>query len=308
MLDLKRLRVLREVAECGSFSAAAESLFVSQSAISQGIAALEAEVGTPLLLRLRSGPVLTDAGALLVGHADAAIARLEQAERELDELSGMRAGELRIVSFPSASATILTRASRIFQERFPEVHLTLDEAEPEDAVPALRRGGADIAIVFDFAIDPIGPDRDLCLTPLLEEDMHLALPLTHPMAGRTSVRLEELADDAWLCGNSESSCRRQTIGTCEQAGFRPNISYRSSDYTAMQALIAAGMGVTLLPDLALFLRNPGIAVVEVEPEPPVRRVWAGTLQAGSRSTAAEAMIEILTEVGSEVYSEVCAAA
>jgi DNA-binding transcriptional LysR family regulator len=308
MLDLKRLRVLREIAELGSFSAAAESLYVSQSAISQGIAALEADVGTPLLLRLRTGPVLTDAGALLVAHGDAAIARLEQAERELEELSGMRAGELRIVSFPSASATIVTRASRIFQERFPDVHLTLDEAEPEDAVPGLRRGGSDIAIVFDFEIDPIGPDRDLCLTRLLEEDMHLALPLTHPLAARKSIRLEELADDAWLCGNSESSCRRQTIGTCEQAGFRPDISYRSSDYTVMQALIAAGMGVTLLPDLALLLRNPGIAVVEVEPEPPVRRVWATTLQAGSRSSAAEAMIEILTEVGTEVGSEVCAAA
>ena len=308
MLDLKRVRVLREVAEQGSFSAAAESLYVSQSAISQGVAALEADVGTPLLLRLRTGTVLTDAGALLVAHGDAAIARLEQAERELDELSGMRAGELRVISFPSASATILTRASRIFQERFPNVHLILDEADPEDSLPMLRRGGSDIAIVYDFELEPIGPDRDLCMRKLLEEDMHLALPPDHHLAGSTSVRLEELSDDAWLCGNSEGSCRRLTIGTCERAGFRPDISYQSNDYTVMQALIAAGMGVTLLPDLALLLRNPGIAVVEVEPDPPVRRVWATTLEVGSRSTAADAMIEILAEVGATVGDEVCAAA
>jgi DNA-binding transcriptional LysR family regulator len=308
MLDLKRLRVLREVAERGSFSAAAESLYVSQSAISQGIAALEAEVGAPLLLRLRSGTVLTEAGTLLVAHGDAAIARLDQAERELDELSGMRAGELRIVSFPSASATILTRAARIFQERFPNIHLLLDEGDPEDSLPMLRRGESDIAIVYDFELEPLGPDRDLVFTGLLDEDMHLALPPDHPLARCAAVRLEELSDDAWLCGNSEASCRRLTIGVCERAGFHPDISYQSNDYTVMQALIAAGMGVTLLPDLALLLRNPGIAVVEVEPNPPVRRVWATTLEVGSRSAAADAMVEILTEVGAEVGDEVCAAA
>lgn len=300
MLDLKRLRVLREVSEQRSFSAAAESLFVSQSAISQQIAALEAEVGVPLLLRLRTGPVLTDAGSLLVSHADAAICRLEQAERELDELSGKGAGELRLISFASASATIVTRAVRLFQQRYPNVALSLTEGDPEDSLPALKRGEGDLAIVYDFSIDPLADDSDLVLSHLLDEEMHLALPPDHPLAGCESLSLEELAGDKWLCGASEGSCRRLTVGSCERAGFRPDVSYESNDYTVMQALVAAGMGVTLLPDLALLMRNPEIAVVDVVPEPPVRRVWATTLGAGSRSSATEAMIEVLVEVSGEI--------
>lgn len=300
MLDLKRLRVLREVATRGSFSAAADALYVSQSAISQQIGVLEAEVGTALLLRLRSGPVLTDAGTLLVSHADAAIARLEQAERELAELSGMRTGELRMVSFSSASATVVTGAAARFRERFPSVRLSLAEADPEDSIPQLKRGDFDIAIVYDFELYPFEDDRDLVLTPLLVEEMHAALPPDHPLAGVASLRLEQLAADSWLCGSGEGSCRQLTMRSCEQAGFVPDVAYESNDYTVMQALVAAGMGVTLLPDLALLMRNPEIALAEIDPEPPVRRVWASTLGAGARSAATEAMVEILAEVGAGI--------
>ena len=300
MFDLKRLRALREVAERRSFSAAAESLYVSQSAISQQIAALEAEVGVPLLLRLRSGPTLTDAGALLVGHGDAAIARLEQAERELAELSGLGSGELRLISFASASATIVTRAVALFQRRFPGIHLSLAEGDPEESLPALKRGEGDLAIAYDFEIDPFDADPDLVLTHLLDEEMHVALPLGHPLAGSSGIRLELLDGDPWLCGASEGSCRKLTVGSCERAGFHPEVSYESNDYSVLQALVAAGMGVTLLPDLALLMRNPAIAVVDVVPEPPVRRVWATTLEVGSRSSATDAMVEILAEVSSGI--------
>lgn len=303
MFDLKRLRVLREIAEQGSFSAAAESLYVSQSAISQQISALEAEVGTPLLLRLRTGPVLTEAGSLLVSHADAAICRLEQAERELGELTGLHSGELRLGSFASASATIVTRAVARFQGEHPEVRLSLTELEPEDSVPALKRGDLDLAVVFDFELHSLEGDPDLVMTPLLCESMHAALPPDHPLAGRKSLRLEELAGDSWLCGNSESSCRQLTLRSCERAGFVPDVAYESSDYTVMQALVAAGMGVTLLPDLALEMQNPAIALADIEPDTPVRRVWAATLQAGARSQAAEAMRETLTEVSATMLPE-----
>ena len=308
MLDLKRLRVLREVAECGSFSAAAESLYVSQSAISQQITALEAEVGSQLLLRLRAGPVLTDAGALLVGHAEAAMARLEQAERDLDQLSGKGAGELRLISFPSASVTILSRAVKHFQDRFPGVRLSLSEGDPEDSLPDLRRGAADLVIAYDFEIASIGPDGDLILNHLLDEEMHVALPGDHPLADAGCIRLEQLAEESWLCGTGDGSCRRLTVGSCERAGFQPKIHYESDDYAVMQAFIAQGMGVTLLPDLALLARNPGVAIVDVAPEPPVRRIWAVTLGAGSRSNATDAMIEILSEVSSEILLDVAAVA
>ncbi len=303
MLDLKRLRVLREVAERGSFSAAAESLYVSQSAISQQISALETEVGGPLLLRLRSGPILTDAGRLLVSHADAAICRLEQAERELAELSGMGSGELRLVSFSSASATVVAAAAARFRDLHPEVRLSLAEAEPEDSIGRLKRGEFDIALAFDFELYPFDPDRDLAMTHLLDERMRVALPPGHRLAKRHALRLEELRDDPWLCGSSETSCRQLTLRSCERAGFTPDVAYESNDYTVMLALVAAGMGVTLVPDLALLIPNPDVPMIEIEPEPPIRRVWVATLEAGSRSNATDAMVEILDEVSSTIVPD-----
>jgi len=293
MLDLKRLRVLREVALQGSFSAAAESLYVSQSAISQQIAALEAETGVPLLLRLRSGPTLTEAGELLVGHADAAICRLEEAERELGELAGLGAGEIRLISFPSAIPTIVASAAAGFREGHPDVGLRLSEAEPEDAIPQLKRGAYDLAVVYDFELSPFPADRDLELTPLLTERMHAMVAADHELADSGGIRLDQLAEEKWLCGTTEGSCRQLTLRSCEGAGFVPNIAYESDDYTVMQSLVAAGLGVTLIPDLALIALNPAVRVVPILPEPPVRRVWAATLVAGSRSGATETMLAAL---------------
>lgn len=303
MLDLKRLRILREVSCKGSFSAAAEALYVSQSAVSQQIAALESEVGVPLLLRLREGPVLTDAGELLVSHGDAAIARLEQAERELGELAGLRTGELRMISFPSASATIATAAASTFAARFPDVRLSLFEAEPEEALPRLKRGEHDIALLYDFELNPFEPDRDLELRPLLTEEMHLAVPEGHRLAGRKSARLEELADEHWLCGASNGSCRELTLRSCALAGFTPDVTFETNDYNVMFGLVGAGLGVTLLPDLAFSSLKPGVVVLDVEPEPPVRRVWAATLNAGARSGAAEAMLDVLSEVSAPLGAD-----
>ncbi len=307
MLDLKRLRFLRSVAEHGSFSAAAEVLYVSQSAVSQQIATLEAEVGEPLILRLRSGPVLTDAGRLLVGHAESAMARLEQAERELASLSGLEAGELRMVSFASASATVVTRAISRFREEHPGIRLSLTEAEPEEALPALRCGRYDVGVLYDFELHPFEPDPDIAMRSVIDERMHLALPRDHRLAGCEAVHLSELADESWLCGNCESSCRQLTLRSCEQAGFVPDIAYESNDYTVMEALVSAGMGVTLIPDLALMLPSPDIAIVDVLPDPPVRRVWAATLDAGARSLAAAAMVDTLAVVGAELAAAPAAA-
>jgi DNA-binding transcriptional LysR family regulator len=299
MLDLKRLRILRTVADRGSFSAAAEELFVSQSAVSQQIAALEAEVGVPLLLRLRGGPMLTDAGELLVGHADAAIARLEQAERELGELSGLRGGELRLVSFPSASATIVTAAASRFRGEHPEIRLSLAEGDPEDSIPQLKQGRHDLAVVYDFELQPFSEDRDLELRPLLSERMQVALPREHRLASRAEINLEELVDEPWLCGTTNGSCRALTITSCQRAGFEPDVAFESNDYNVIQSLIAAGMGVTLMPDLARARPHPGLVFVDVAPVAPVRRVWAATLLAGARSAATEAMLATLEVVCAE---------
>lgn len=293
MLDVKRLRILREVADKGSFSAAAESMHLTQSAVSQQVAALEKETGTKLLDRNHGRVRLTDPGAALVGHAEAVIARLDEAERELADIAELRGGRLRMVSFPTAGATLVAKAVPAFSRKYPEVELQLDEAEPEESIPGIKAGEYDLALAYDFDSVPFGEDRDVERHFLLEERMQVALPADHPLAGRSSVGLEQLCDEAWACGVRPSSCRENVIQWSRSAGFEPRIHFASDDYQVIQSLVAAGMGVALVPELLLTGRQPGISVVDVTPRSPVRRVWAVTLGADLLSPASEAMLEIL---------------
>ena len=277
MLDVRRLRVLQEVVARGSFSAAAESLHLSQSAVSQQIAVLEREVGIPLLERTTDGPKLTAAGEALMVHGDAVMCRLEEAERELAQIAGLEGGRLRLASFPTASATLMTGALSIFRQRFPKVELQFTEDEPEDSFPALKRGDFDLAVVFDYPSFPIDFARDVEAELIYEESMQVALPPGHPLAAAKSVRIADLADDDWLCGELPSSCREQVITLCREAGFEPS-----------------GLGVTILPELAGD--HPGIELRPVRGQKPVRRVWAVTRETEARSPAAEEMLGILREV------------
>lgn len=297
MLDVKRLRILREVASQGSFSAAADALYLSQSAVSQQVGTLEREVGMSLLERTREGPKLTDAGRALVGHADAAIARLEEAERELAAIAGLEGGELRLASFPSASATVLTEAVSVFHGRHPKVRLTIAEAEPEESLPQLRSGELDIVLAFDYPSVPSREDRDLERTQILTESMHLALPKGHPLAEQQVVPLADLADAQWLCGSRPSSCGEVVVAACRDAGFEPRVGFESDDYHVMQGFIAAGLGFTLLPDLALSTLRSDLVVRATDPPAPERRVWAATRAAGARSPATEEMVSIMVDAG-----------
>jgi molybdate transport repressor ModE-like protein len=310
MLDVKRMRVLREVAKHGSFSAAADALYLSQSAVSQHVATLEREVGMRLLERGRGGPKLTDAGSSLVSHADAVICRLEEAERDLAAIAGLEGGELRLASFPSASASIVTEAVSQFAGLHPKVRLAVVEAEPEASLPRLSAGDVDVAIVFDYPAYPFPPDPDLEVIPLLTESMHVALSRDHDLANRESVRLADLAEEPWLCGVGPSSCSELVQQSCRDAGFTPRIAFESDDYNVLQGYVAAGLGVTLLPDLALHPLREGVVVRPISPRPPQRRVWAAARAAGSRSPATDAMLEVLAEVGQRVAtrSELRAAA
>src|SRR5690349_12947680 len=230
MLDVRRIRVLQEVVTRGSFSAAAESPHLSQSAVRQQIATLEREVGVPLLERTSEGPKLTAAGDALMEHGDAVICRLEEAERELAQIAGLEGGRLRLASFPTASATLMTRALSEFRKRFPKVELHFCEDEPEDSFPALKRGDFDLAVVFDYPAFPLDFSRDVEAELIYEEPMRVALPQGHPLAAAKSVRIADLADEDWLCGALPSSCRQQVIGLCREAGFEPRIGFESEDY------------------------------------------------------------------------------
>src|SRR6059058_4954873 len=192
MLDVRRMRVLREVAYRGSFSAAADALSYTQSAVSQQVAALEAETGLALVERHPRGVSLTAAGQTLVVHAEGILARLEAADAALSSIAGLRGGRVRMASFPTAGATLMPLAIATFRAAYPDVELTLAEGEPEEIAPRLRAGELDLALLFEFPGESFMPE-DITRLELLEDPMFLALPRDHRLAGLQRLRLEHLA-------------------------------------------------------------------------------------------------------------------
>ena len=299
MLDVKRLRVLREVAARGSFSAAADALAYTQSAVSQQIAALEREAGTVLVDRNARGVRLTEAGRALVRHADVILARLADAEAELDAIAGVRGGRVRLVSFPTAGATIAPRAIGRFRERHPGVEVTLARREPDEGLECLKSGECDIALTVEAGFDRIC-DKAIDRHPLLDDRMYVCLPANHPAAGKARLRLKDLADEAWIMGVTATCPDGQILQrACQGAGFEPRLAFQSDDYVAIQGFVAAGVGVCFIPDLALVAVREDVVIRQLEGRAPVRHILAATLAGGFVSPAAAAMLDILVEVGGE---------
>jgi DNA-binding transcriptional LysR family regulator len=303
MLNLRRLEVLRAVLAHGSLSAAAETLSYTQSAVSQSIARLERETGTRLLERGRRGVTPTPAGLALAGHAERILAAVAAAEAELAELVGARLGRLRVASFPSGGAALMPPAVARFRRAHPDVSLTLVEGEPEEIAPRLRAGELDLALLFDFpgwrASDPgtrAGRGTGLRPVTLLEDPMDLVLPAGHPLSERPRVRLVDLREESWVQTSAASPCARHVVRCCVDAGFTPDVSFESDDYGTVLGLVAAGVGIALVPRLALGAGHPGIVVRPLAPASPVRRVLVATAPGTPPSPPARSMIEELTEV------------
>ena len=299
MLDVRRMRVLREVASRGSFSAAADALAYTQSAVSQQSAALEREAGTRRVERNARGVRLTDAGRALVEHAEAILARLADAEAELAAIAGLRGGRLRLASFPSAGATIMPEAIARFRERHPGVELTLEPAEPEPSLVKMRAGEVDLVLDITAGFREPGDDGIERLH-LLDDPMYVALPQGYPLARKRNLKLEELAAESWILGTT-GSCPDASIflRSCQLAGFEPNVTFNSDDYFAIQGFVAAGMGASFIPDLALISVRDDIVVRSLGARPPARVIWAATMRDSYRSPAKQAMLDVLAEVSAE---------
>jgi DNA-binding transcriptional LysR family regulator len=292
------LKVLKEVAYRGSFSAAAEELSYTQSAVSQQIAALEVEAGTALLQRRARGVTLTAAGQVLLGHAEGILAQLEAAEGALAEIAGLRGGRLRMASFPTAGATLMPLAIATFRASYPDVELTLSEGEPEEIAPRLRAGELDLALLFEFEGETELGDGTTRVE-LLEDPMYLALPREHRLAGRKRLRLEDLKGEAWVQTSSASPCARHVVRSCHAAGFEPNVSFESDDYQTVQGLVAVGVGVALIPELALSVVREEIAIRALSPGPPVRQVVAAAPAGARLVPAAPAMLGVLERAAAQ---------
>jgi DNA-binding transcriptional LysR family regulator len=299
MLHLGRLRILREVVARSSFSGAAEALSYTQSAVSQAIARLENETGTMLLVRDRRGVRPTAAGATLVAHAEAILGQVDAAEQELAAVLGVRGGRLRAASFPSAGATLMPLAVATFRERHPDVALTLAEGEPEDIAPRLRAGEFDLALLFEFPGARERVAAGLRSTTLLEDPMDVVVPADHPLAAKPSLTLADLRDEEWVQTSESSPCARHVVRSCLAAGFEPRVTFESDDYETVQGLVAAGVGVALIPRLALTRLHPDIAVRALAPRSPTRKVVAATMAGPGVAPAARTMVRVLVDVARE---------
>lgn len=263
MIEARHLRVLRAVATTGSFSAAARDLGCTQPAVSQQMKALESSAGTPLLIRTGREMRLTQAGEALVRHASGILAGLTAAEEEVAAIAGLRAGRVRLVSFPSGSSTLVPGALAALRAAHPGTRVSLVEAEPPRSVEMLRDGDCDIALAFRYGA-PGGEWDDLVVRPLLADRLIGLVPEGHRLAGADSVGIGELADEPWIAGCPR--CRRQLVEVCEASGFTPRIDFATDDYPAVIGLVGAGLGVAVLPELAIeSVRPKGARTVMVEP-------------------------------------------
>jgi DNA-binding transcriptional LysR family regulator len=299
MLNLGRLRVLQEVVAQGSFSAAADALSYTQSAVSQAIARLEAETGTTLVIRDRRGVRPTAAGSTLVEHAETIFAQVDAAQADLEAVLGVRGGRLRVASFPSAGATLMPVAVARFRASHPEVQLTLAEGEPEEIAPRLRAGEFDLALLFEFPGVGERPGLGLRNVTLLEDPIDVVLPAQHTLASKRALTLADLREEDWVQTSASSPCARHVVRSCVAAGFEPRVTFESDDYETVQGLVAAGVGVALIPRLALTHVHPGIVVRALAPRSPARKVVAATSAEPGVAPAAKRMIKVLADVASE---------
>ncbi|MFJ5609855.1 LysR family transcriptional regulator [Streptomyces sp. NPDC093221] len=268
MIEARHLRVLRAVARTGSFSAAARELGCTQPAVSQQMKALEHSAGTPLLVRGARETRLTEAGDVLVRHAVGILAGLTAAEEEVAAIAGLRAGRVRLTSFPSGSSTVVPGAVAAMRAQYPGTKVSLEEAEPPRSVEMLRAGDCDITLAFRYVDLPTPAEEswdDLVVRPLLTDRLVGVVPEGHALAvGGRPVEIAELEQEQWIAGCAR--CRRHLVEVCERAGFTPRIDFATDDYPAVVGLVAAGLGVAVLPELALeSVRPKGVAVVEVRP-------------------------------------------
>jgi DNA-binding transcriptional LysR family regulator len=294
MLDVKRLNIFREVIAQGSFSAAADALAYSQSAVSQAIQTLEGEAGVPLIERARGGVRPTAAGAALAGHVGGILAQLQAAEDEIAAIVAGHGGHLRTASFPTAGATLMPRAIAAFRGSHPGVEVSLAEGEPEEIAPRLRAGEFDLALLFEF--EGVGEHLTTGLRrfELFDDPLHLALPAGHPLATREAApRLEDLREESWVQTSATSPCARHVVRSCIAAGFEPRVSFESDDYQTVQGLVAAGVGVALIPQLALSTVREDIIIRPLAPESPVRKVFAATPRAAAATAAVATMLDVL---------------
>jgi DNA-binding transcriptional LysR family regulator len=287
--SLEDLQLLRVIAASGSFTTAAASLHYTQSGVSRRVAQLERTLGAPIFTRLARGVRPTALGDILLGHADDLLQRFEALAEDLEATRSGTGGRLRVGSFPTANASLTPEALRRFRTGHPDVAITIAEALSSRLVDQVSAGTLDVAVVSDYPTGTLEP-ADTTLVPLMDDVLRVALPRTHPRAHAPQLRLADLAEDTWISASPEG-VDTVLVGAASRAGFEPQITVHIASWTAKLSYVAAGFGVTIVPELLAPSIPPNIAVRSVGDDLPARHVFA-TLPIHP-TTAAKAFVDEL---------------
>jgi DNA-binding transcriptional LysR family regulator len=301
------LKILVEVAERGSFSAAAKALVLTQPAVSRQINGLEAQLGVALFRREARGIAPTAAGEAAVQLARGILARLDAFEATMRTFTDLESGRLRVAGFASVNTSFLPEAIRRFNAEHPAVSITLDHVDPLDVLDAVRTGAIDVALVTGWQLypDPVAARTDplaeavqadtidgVELTPLLDEELHVALPPAHRLAGRRTIPLADLGDETWIEG-AYPDCLGPIPRLAEALGGPPRIGFMCDDWNGKQALVAGGAGIMVVPTLAHAAIRRELVLRPTSPALPPRRLFAASARPPFRPPAAEAMLALL---------------
>ncbi len=303
MLELRRLRLLRELRDRGTVAAVADALQFTPSAVSQQLAALEREAGVPLLERAGRGVRLTDAALVLADHAEALLDRADLAEADLAAASGTVAGRGRIAGFQSALTRVALPAIEGLERDAPGLRCEVIEGEPEQALPALALGDVDLVLGDEWRHQPVRLPDGLERYELFEDPVNVILPTSHPLARKNehAAQLTGLADATWVGGHAGMAWEETVRRTCrELGGFEPDIRHRVDDATVALALVARGLAVTMLPDLPLPERRPGIATRSIAERPVSRSVFAATRAADAARPSTRALLDAVGRAAAEI--------
>lgn len=293
LIDTRRLRTLRAVADHGTVTAAAAALHLTPSAVSQQLIALEHEVGHRLFSRDGRGVRLTAVGRILLGHANEVLAQLERAEAEVAGYATGTAGEVTVACFATAISAALSPAVAALRTSAPGLRVRVRDAEGDHSLTMLLDGEVDLAVTVEYRGAPDASDRRLWRSPLYAEPFDLVLPHDHPLAG--SATLESLAAETWIGPYPGNPVHDVITFACQQVGFTPNLVHCSDDFRAVVALVGAGAGVALVPRLALRdMTAPGV-VVRHTPGPE-RRVFAAVRRGSEAHPLLRPLLAALREV------------
>lgn len=299
MIEVRRLRILRALADHGTVTAAAEVLHLTPSAVSQQLAALETEIGQELLERRGRRVAITSAGRLLLAHADTILAEVERAEDAMRLHANGANGEVRVVAFATAITLLVAPSLTRLRETSPGLSLVVRDAEGHQGITHLLDGDADLAIAVEHRGSPRPDDQRLARIPLYAEPFVAVLPPEHPAAGQETLELSMLSNDDWVMTAPGNPVRDVVLLACEQAGFQPRIVHQSDDFRAVAALVAAGGGVSLVPRLAV--PEPTRArILPLEDPAPTRRVYAAVRTSRAQHPLITATLDVLTEVAEKL--------